>query len=310
MRIRAPFEYVAGTADFGFVMHNALDIDLAASAARYRARHHDWAAVVSDEADFLRKLKPDLVFSNVSYLPLAGAAAAGIPSVATCSLNWADLFAHYFGKEAWAATIHAAMLCAYNGAAAFLRVTPGMPMPELQNLHPIGPIAEVLPARRDKIAGCLDLPAEARWVLIVLGGVDHRLPISAWPRLPNVYWLVPGSEANGRDDIRHFDANLSFAEVLASADALITKTGYGSFVEGACQGIPMLYLRRPDWPEEACLIDWVKTHNRTAAITRAAADTGDLAEPLAQIWHAVPTPRPAPTGITQACRYLTQLLCG
>ena len=42
------------------------------------------------------------VLTNVAYLPLAGAAACGIPSYATCSLNWADLFAHYFGREPWA----------------------------------------------------------------------------------------------------------------------------------------------------------------------------------------------------------------
>ncbi|MFA7282371.1 MAG: hypothetical protein WC100_19975 [Sterolibacterium sp.] len=310
MRIQAPFEFISGTADFGFVMRNALDIDLVASAARYRERHRNWQDAVDHEAEFLRQQKPDLVFSNVSYLPLAGAASAGIPAVAMCSLNWADLFLHYFGQETWATALHADMLHAYRSADAFLRVTPGMPMPSLHNLHAIGPIADVQFPRREKIAGRLNLPVSARWVLIALGGVDHPLPISAWPRLPNVYWLAPGSGQAGRDDIRTFDASLPFAEVLASVDALITKTGYGSFVEAACHGIPMLYLRRPDWPEEECLIDWGLDNNRAAEITRAAADSGDLAESLEQIWHATLPPRPQATGIQQACRQLVQLLCG
>ncbi|MBI5921495.1 MAG: hypothetical protein HY847_07560 [Betaproteobacteria bacterium] len=308
MRIRAPFEFVAGAADFGFVMHNALDLDLGASAARYRERHRYWQDAVDREADFLRQQKPDLVFSNVSYLPLAGAAAAGIPAVAMCSLNWADLFAHYFGEETWAAAIHAEMLRAYNSAAAFLRVTPGMPMPDLFNLHAIGPIADVLLPRRDKIAERLNLPAAARWVLIALGGVDHPLPVGAWPRLSNVFWLAPGTGQADRNDIRYFDASLPFADLLASVDALITKTGYGSFAEAACQGVPMLYLRRPDWPEEACLIDWVRDHNRTMEITRTVADSGDLAGVLEKIWQAAPPPIPQPAGIRQACDYLARLL--
>lgn len=310
MRIEAPFEFISGAADFGFVMHNALDIDLVASAASYRERHRNWQDAVGREAEFLRQQKPDLVFSNVSYLPLAGAASAGIPAVAMCSLNWADLFAHYFGQETWAAAIHADMLHAYRSALAFLRVTPGMPMPDLHNLHVIGPIAEVQLPRREKIAGRLNLPASARWVLIALGGVDHPLPLSNWPHLPNVYWLAPGTGQAGGDDIRVFDANLPFAEVLASVDALITKTGYGSFVEAACHGIPMLYLRRPDWPEEDSLIAWVQDNNCAAEITRVEAESGDLAESLEQIWNTPSPPRPHAMGIHQACRHLAQLLGG
>jgi hypothetical protein len=310
MRIQVPFEFIQGIADFGFVMRNALDIDLGASASRYRERHRDWPDAVEREAGFLQQQKPDLVFSNVSYLPLAGAASAGIPAVAMCSLNWTDLFSHYFGQETWAAPIHADMLRAYRSAVAFLRVTPGMSMPGLHNRHVIGPIADVQIPRRDKIAGCLDLPLSARWVLIALGGIDHVLPVNQWPRIANVYWLVPGAAHTARDDIRTFDASLPFAELLASVDALITKTGYGSFVEAACHGIPMLYLRRPDWPEEDCLTDWVQDNNRAAEITRAEADSGDLAKSLERAWRAVPPPLPQPVGIQQASDHLVRLLCG
>jgi hypothetical protein len=52
------------------------------------------------EARLLAELQPDLVLSDVAYLPLAGAARAGIASVAMCSLNWAELFAYFFAGEA------------------------------------------------------------------------------------------------------------------------------------------------------------------------------------------------------------------
>ena len=39
----------------------------------------------------LRRLAPDLVLTDVAYLPLAGAAQAGIPALSMCSLTWADL---------------------------------------------------------------------------------------------------------------------------------------------------------------------------------------------------------------------------
>jgi hypothetical protein len=44
---------VAEARDFGFVMNNAVDIDLAASARRYREFHADWPQRVAAEADWL-----------------------------------------------------------------------------------------------------------------------------------------------------------------------------------------------------------------------------------------------------------------
>src|SRR5690606_19412490 len=110
-------------------------------AERYRQAYADWPQRVANEAGLLGQLAPDLVFSNVSPLPLAGAAAAGIPGVAMCSLNWADLFAHYYASEDWAAPIHAAMQAAYASASTFLRLTPGMPMETLPNVLELEPIS-------------------------------------------------------------------------------------------------------------------------------------------------------------------------
>lgn len=140
-RIHVPYTLIPGSTDFGYVMHDATRIDLAASANAYRAAHTDWASRVAGEAAFLNSLAPDRVLTNVSYLPLAGAARAGIPAFSLCSLNWADLFAHYFGNEPWAGEIHAEMLAAYVAAKAFLRVTPGMPMPSFGHCVDVGVIA-------------------------------------------------------------------------------------------------------------------------------------------------------------------------
>jgi hypothetical protein len=72
--------------------------------------------------------------------------------------------------------------------------------------------------------------------------------------------------------------------------------------------VPVLYLRRPDWPEEAPLIDWLHDHARAAEIGRQQAQRGDLLSALDALW-ARPTPqRPRPTGIGQARDRLLALL--
>jgi hypothetical protein len=42
---------------------------------------------------------------------------------------------------------------------------------------------------------------------------------------------------------------MSFIDVLASSDAVVTKIGYATFVEAACNGVGIVSAPRADWPE-------------------------------------------------------------
>jgi hypothetical protein len=295
LRIDGNFDHVHAASDFGFVMKNALDIDLAASATRYREFHADWPRRVRREADWLAALAPDAVFSDVAYLPLAGAAKAGIPSLALCSLNWADLVMYYFHAEPWLRALHADAVAAYGSARAFLRTTPGMPMLDLPNVVIIGPVAKRRQVNRTDLARRYSLPMDKRWVLVALGGFDFPLPVADWPRRDDVLWLQPSAE-------------MPFGDLLTVADAVITKPGYGTFVEAAVHGVPLLYLRRPDWPEELPLLDWLHNHARAAEISRTRARNGDLLPTLDALWARPAPAYPEPTGVAQARDYLLALL--
>ncbi len=300
-RIRPPFELIAEASDFGYAMVDATRIDRTASAAAYRQAHAGWPGRVAAEAAWLAELRPDLVLTNVSYLPLAGAARAGIPATSLCSLNWADLFTHFFGDEAWAAPIHAEMLAAYRSAAAFLRVTPGMAMAALDNLRPVGPIA-ALGQRRDLGLG------DERTVLVAMGGIAHRLPVDDWPRRPGIRWLVPGEwGCRHPAAIAVEEFGLAFTDLLRSVDAVLSKPGYGTFTEAAANGTPVLYQRRADWPEQECLIAWLAEHGRCRQIDAAVLRHGDLAGDLAALWALPPAAPPAIDGATQAAALLLEL---
>lgn len=297
-RIHAPFELYRGSTDFGYVMIDATRIDRGASAAAYRSAHTGWERRVRSEAELLSGLHPDLVLTNVSYLPLAGAALAGIPAMSLCSLNWADLFEHFFANEDWAEPIHAQMLSAYRSAQRFLRVTPGMPMVQLDNIQPIGPIA-ALGQRHD-----LGLSGD-KAVLVAMGGIAHHLPVDRWPRLPGVRWLVAADWKCEHPDAIAFESfGLGFTDLLRSVDAVITKPGYGTFTEAACNGTPVLYQRREDWPEQDCLIDWLTQHGRCREVGEEDLRRGDLETALAQLWESPTLPPPFPDGARQAAELI------
>lgn len=302
-RIGFDFEHLPAATDFGYVMHDALRVDLEASAARYRQADAERDRRLAAEIALLRGMAPDFVLSNVSDLPLAGAAEAGIPAAALCSLNWADLFSHCYGDADWARPIHARLLAAYRSARVFLRTTPGMPMTDLANVVPVGPIA--LAGRRVP----LGLAAGERTVLLAMGGIAMRLPVERWPRLAGVRWLVPQAwNCTHPDAIAQESFGLPFTDLLASADAVVTKPGYGTFTEAACNGTPLLYLRRPTWPEQDALIAWLEECWNCSELGAEELQTGRLDAALERLWAQPAKPRPRADGDEAAAEHLLALV--
>lgn len=309
-RIVGEFAVVAGVADFGMVMADALEAKVAESLAAYRALHADWAARLAWQEKLLRDAAPDLLLADIPYLTLAAAARLGIPAVALCSLNWADILAGYGQNEPDLEALRAPMLAAYNSAAAFLQPAPSMPMPELRNARPIGPIAALGRNRRTEINRRLGLEEGETLVLMGLGGVDMRPPLEGWPRLPGVRWLTPPAWNTARSDMPDWAglADLTMADLIRSCDVLFTKPGYGAFTEAACNGVRALYVERDDWPEEPWLSRWLQEHGNGVKISRRLLATGELAEPLRELLTQPAQPPLAPTGIAQAVDWLERLM--
>jgi hypothetical protein len=300
-RIHAPFDHLPSEGDIGMVMSSALDICVEESRAAYRAFHAGWDARVAEEVRLLRELGADMVLSNVGYLPLAGAQCAGIPNAALCSLNWADIYRHYCGDDAITAQIHDC----YANADAFLRATPGMAMEYLPNLVPVAPIAAIGANRRTELNQRIKLSTGEKLVLVSLGGIASRLPIERWPHIEGVRWLVQQSwQVEHPDAIALESLPMNFSDLLASSDALICKPGYGSFVEAACSGTPVLYVTRADWPEAPALIEWLQQYGLCREVSRDAMESGDVAEVLEEIFNA-PLPKPViPVGAHQVTEWL------
>lgn len=308
-RFQCAFEHLPVALDFGMKMVNAVEVQVEESAAAYRTYHAGWEAKVQREAAQLRALRPDLVLANVPYISLAAAHAAGIPAVAMCCLNWADIYHHYCASAPEADDIRAQILAAYAQAEVFLKVQPAMPMPDLRNTRLIGPIAEVGRNRRAEIDARLGLAKGDKLVLVAMGGMAYRLPVEGWPRIPGVRWLIPAGWHVARPDMMAFEAlDLSFSDVFASVDAVLTKPGYGAFAEAACAGVPALYVSRGDWPEQRYLVAWLEQHGVCRELSRDELLCGDLAGPLAALWSRPRPPIPRADGAEQAADVLADVL--
>ncbi|MBI3903833.1 MAG: hypothetical protein HY306_12975 [Nitrosomonadales bacterium] len=308
-RFQCDFEHIPVELDFGMKMVNAVEVDMALSAAAYRDYHADWHARVRQAAQEMRALRADLLLANVSYLSLAAAHAVGVRAVAMCCLNWADIYSHYCMSDAAGATIHAQMLAAYNSAELFLRVEPAMPMPDLDKARTIGPIAQVGRNRREEIFAKYPAGRGNRLILVAMGGIEFRLPMEQWPHIEGVGWLLPQAWNIERDDMIPFESlDLPFGDLLASCDAVLTKPGYGTFVEASCAGVPVLYVSRDDWPEQPCLVRWLERNNVCREVPRERLHSGDIAQVLGDLWAQARPPAPVAGGAQQAARVLAGML--
>lgn len=310
-RFGTDFTYVGEIPDFGLRMFSSTQVDLDASARGYRDLHADWPAVVLGEAQRLREASPDLVLANVPYVTIAAAARAGIPVVALSSLQWADIYGHYLADRPEAARIGAEMAAAYNAAAAFLRVRPAMAMPSLTNVVEIGPVGACGRARGAEIRTALGVGEGTRLGLVAFGGIDHALDLARWPVMPGWLWLSSLGIPPDRPDFRPWAAAAAgFSDVLASADVVVTKPGYGTFVEAAMAGVPVLYVERPDWPECPHLDDWLRAHGRAMPVAVETLLGPGLPDQLQKLFSLRIPPVATVEGNDQAASLLERLLDG
>ena len=101
---------------------------------------------------------------------------------------------------------------------------------------------------------------------------------------------------------------LGFTDLLCSVAAVITKPGYGTFTEAACNGAPVIYQRREDWPEQDCLIEWLQANGNCHEVDADVLQSGELAPALALLNKQATTQHPSASGSEAAARYLLFVL--
>jgi len=295
---------MAPPTDVGLAMTGPMDVDVPASAAAYAELHADFPRAVAAEAGRLAALDADLLLADVPYSSIAGAARIGMPAVALCSLNWLDAYTAYCARRPEAARIAAEIEQAYATAALFLQPRPHTAMAALPNTRSIPPVCRVGRDRRADLDDRLGLEPGTALIAAGFGGLPGRA-LADLPRLTGVQWVQANAPAD-RADIVEIDATgLDFCDIAASADLVVTKSGYGTLCETLAAGTRLLMVSRPDWPEDAAMRAWLADHGTAAAVPRADATPDGLARHVRDLLarpRAVPVPPDGRAAAVQALR--------
>lgn len=261
--------------DFGVAMATPFVVDRDTTLERYTQLHASFSSTVSELAALIAKERCNMVLSNVGYLAIAAGRKANVPTVAISSLNWGDLFQFYCGENPSALEILRDIDRSYASADLFLRLVPGLPMDRLQTMAVSRPIANIGTARRSNLAQAMGASSELPIIVCAFGGM---LPDKIPPFATNGRSLTVIGPATWVDQgvIPIDSIQMPYSDVLASADLVVTKPGYGIVSELGCLAKPSVMILRGDWPEQSSLLTWLSaralTCNVDAEVSLQAAD--------------------------------------
>jgi hypothetical protein len=256
-RLTRPVELLAHVSDAGAVNPpgNSTATDGPASLDLAIRVHREAIERIDDDARWMNEDRIGAILCDAPAPPLLAAHRAGIPGFLMTNFTWADIYAPYAaaaGPEAKALVADLRQI--YRLASALLRCEPALRMSWLPRQVSVGLVANPGRNRRKELARALGLGPRERLVYFYIGryGQDdldwkrlgrfaargvhfvgyHSAPVGP---IPNLH-LVSAAEWPGGD-------------LIASADALVAKAGYGTVAEAMALGRPMIYPPRRGFSE-------------------------------------------------------------
>ncbi|TBR17105.1 hypothetical protein EPO15_17630 [bacterium] len=273
--------------DCGLAMKDALAVDIPASLAAYEALHARWDELRREETALLRREGADVALSDAGALPVEAAAEAGVPAAVVSNFTWDWIVEPWAADEPRWETVRRRMAEAYARADVLLRLPLGGGAPAIVRSADM-PLVVRAPSAlgREAVRRKLGLdPADSRPVAAYsFGGVDWEGGAAAgadalagWrfvayvPRPAGLKadWL----QLPRRSPLRHCD-------IIAAADAVLMKPGYGTFAEVLAARAPALVVPRADFRECAPMLEVVRRLGRIRMLETADFMAGRWQEGL------------------------------
>ncbi|MGH9349598.1 MAG: hypothetical protein ACRD26_20290 [Vicinamibacterales bacterium] len=267
--------------DTGVVQADALTLDEADTIRRAAAFHTDLVTRAATETRVLREINAGLVVGDIPPLAFAVAHAAGLPSMAIGNFTWDWIYADY-PRVRLAPSLLPAIRGAYAKATMALRLPMHGGFESFAAMRDIPFIARHATKSRDEVVKALRLPGDKPIVLVSFGG--YGLPSLDSDQLAKLKkctvvttTTVPlgrnrkdASERKGSlisiPEEAVYDAGVRYEDLVAAADAVVTKPGYGIVSEAIANDTAILYTSRGHFPEYDVIVRELPQYARSAFI--------------------------------------------
>jgi L-arabinokinase len=256
MNLAAPFSYRCCALDVGVVQRDSIHLDVEATLETYARLWQRQASVVEEEVSALRQTRADLVVADIPPLAFPIARRAGIPAVGIGNFSWDWIYADYvrdFPSYAW---ILDTIREAYGTAELFLRLPFHGPCDAFPSVRDIPMVARGARHPRAEVRRRLGLRDTRPVVLLSFGGFEiGGIDFARAERLEDFQFLTTQPLPRAVRNVHAVAMDgLFYEDIVAQADAVITKPGYGIVSECLVNHVPILYTPRGRFAEYECLV--------------------------------------------------------
>lgn len=233
-------DYHACDTDVGMVQRDAVTMDVAATAAQAAAFYRAFTRRADDEAAFLRSAGVDLVLGDIPPLAHAAAARAGLRSIAIGNFTWDWIYEAYDTFERDAPGVIQTIRDAYAQATRALRLPLHGGFATFAEVVDIPLVARRSSRPPEETRRMLNIPGDRPLVLASFGGYGLDVPYEEIARREHLTVRAPMSA---------LPPPLAYQDLVAAADVVLTKPGYGIISDSIANHTPMLYTSRGPFAE-------------------------------------------------------------
>ena len=306
-----PFGYHVLLSDIGLVQKTSLLADIPATLQRLQEFFPFDHTLVATLAHTVRALGCALVLCDIAPLGIAVAQQASLPSVLVENFTWDWIYAPYAQSYAHM-EFYISYLQELFSAADYRIQTEPVCVYHAADLvtQPVSRKPTVAP---ESIRQRLGLSAEARVVMITMGGIPMQYPfLQQLATQPDMAFIIPGAS----ESIQHYGnavllphhTGLFHPNLVSACDAVIGKVGYSTLAEVYHAGLPFGYIPPQEFRESSRLVEYIAQHMPGLAITPAQFDDGSWLSQLPQLLALPRLTRHGPNGADQAARFIHQIL--
>jgi L-arabinokinase len=297
-------------ADVGLVQRGALVIDTAATAAECDAFDREMPARVEREAAWLGAMGARVVLGDIPPLAFLAAAKAGVPGIGLSNFSWDWIYAHLARQEPGLSAAAAAAAVAYAQATNLLELPFAGDLSAFPRRTAVPLVARRPSVTRAEARRRLGLGL-APAALLSFGGLGlPGFEFSVLSKLRSFQFLSEPTGSDAPPNVRVVSLadlaahGLGYLDLVAAADVVVTKPGYGIVTDAIAGRTRMIYTERGDFPEYPVLVEGMTRWLPAVHVSNADLLAGRLRPALEAVLAAAFPEPPRMDGAEVAARAL------
>jgi len=287
--LSSPFTLRSVEYEPGAVQQSCFETSPTRTRQAYRRFVAERIERLRDEEHYLRATGCTAVISDISALAVRAAANLGLPAVGVSNFTWDWITEPYFGEPG--AEIPQLLADDYSAGTLHLRLPFGPENSPFPRAEPAPLVCRRSRIDARELRRRLDIPTgDGRALAVVcFGGWEP----SGWQSIRVVgcegfRFLTVGDLPIRADAplvaLPHaLPAGVCFPDLVAGADVVIAKAGYGIASECAAHRTPLVVVERTHFREAPTLIEAFRKGGRIRELSRSAFFAGDWERSLREI---------------------------